>query len=186
MSDSVGGISRTVNYKGNRIDIGGHRFFSKSDRVMEWWLQRMPLQKLASDATTVYRGESRRLERTLRPDPDTTDRVMLLRRRKSRIYFLRKFFDYPLRLNADTVAKLGFMRMVKIALSYARVPLFAIRNPEKSGGVLHQPIRPRTVPHVLQVVHGKGLGRKLFPDQRGVGRSEDQGAIDRQSRSTTS
>ena len=36
--DYVGGISRTANYKGNRIDIGGHRFFSKSDRVMEWWL----------------------------------------------------------------------------------------------------------------------------------------------------
>ena len=31
----VGGISKTVNYKGNRIDIGGHRFFSKSDRVMK-------------------------------------------------------------------------------------------------------------------------------------------------------
>ena len=30
----MGDIARTVNYKGNRIDIGGHRFFSKSDRVM--------------------------------------------------------------------------------------------------------------------------------------------------------
>ena len=36
--------SRTVNYKGNRIDIGGHRFFSKSDRVMDWWLACMPLE----------------------------------------------------------------------------------------------------------------------------------------------
>ncbi len=33
--DCVGGISRTVNYRGNRIDIGGHRFFSKSDWVMD-------------------------------------------------------------------------------------------------------------------------------------------------------
>jgi monoamine oxidase len=88
MSASVGGISRTVKYKGNGIDLGGHRFFSKSDRVMEWWLQRMPLQKLASDAATVYRGESRHMEANADgPDPDTTDRVMLLRRRKSRIFF---------------------------------------------------------------------------------------------------
>jgi protoporphyrinogen oxidase len=35
-SPHIGGISRTANYKGNRMDIGGHRFFSKSDRVMQW------------------------------------------------------------------------------------------------------------------------------------------------------
>ncbi|MGQ9503872.1 MAG: NAD(P)/FAD-dependent oxidoreductase [Thermogutta sp.] len=130
MSDSVGGISRTVNYKGNRIDLGGHRFFSKSDRVMEWWLQRMPLQKLAPDTTTVYQAKSHHLEADARaPDPNTTDRVMLLRRRKSRIYFLRKFFDYPLRLNTDTVAKLGLIRMARIVLSYGWAALFATRNP---------------------------------------------------------
>ncbi|MDP4266742.1 MAG: NAD(P)-binding protein, partial [Bacteroidota bacterium] len=44
MSDEIGGISKTTNYKGNRIDLGGHRFFSKSDRVMDWWLNIMPLQ----------------------------------------------------------------------------------------------------------------------------------------------
>src|SRR5277367_703342 len=42
-SEYMGGISRTVRYKGNRIDIGGHRFFSKSDRVMAWWLDILPL-----------------------------------------------------------------------------------------------------------------------------------------------
>jgi len=47
-STHMGGISRTVNYKGNRIDIGGHRFFSKSDRVMEWWFQHLPMQKNGS------------------------------------------------------------------------------------------------------------------------------------------
>src|ERR1035438_762881 len=50
-SGYMGGISRTVNYKGNRIDIGGHRFFSKSDRVMKWWLQMIPLQ--ASEGGTA-------------------------------------------------------------------------------------------------------------------------------------
>ena len=42
--DFMGGISRTVLYKGNRMDIGGHRFFSKSDRVMDWWTAVMPVQ----------------------------------------------------------------------------------------------------------------------------------------------
>ena len=47
-STYMGGISRTVNYKGNRIDIGGHRFFSKSDRVMRWWIDQLPLEERAS------------------------------------------------------------------------------------------------------------------------------------------
>src|ERR1700729_3166170 len=41
-SQEIGGISRTIRYKGNRMDIGGHRFFSKSDRVMQWWVDLMP------------------------------------------------------------------------------------------------------------------------------------------------
>ena len=41
-SGDIGGISRTIRYKGNRMDIGGHRFFSKSDRVMQWWMDLMP------------------------------------------------------------------------------------------------------------------------------------------------
>lgn len=43
-TDQIGGISRTVNYKGNRMDIGGHRFFSKDERVMDFWGNLMPLQ----------------------------------------------------------------------------------------------------------------------------------------------
>ncbi len=132
MSDCVGGISRTVNYKGNRIDIGGHRFFSKSDRVMDWWLRMMPLQKRSAAAgEAIHRQTSRQLETTADgPDPDATDRVMLVRRRKSRIYFLRKLFDYPLRLNADTIAKLGFARTFRIAVSYAWSALFATKTPK--------------------------------------------------------
>ena len=98
----MGGIARTVNYNGNRIDIGGHRFFSKSDRVMEWWLDMLPLEDAAG-------GDSRRSPtRTqaahackataLAPTPNATDEVMLVRDRASRIYFLRQFFDYPITL----------------------------------------------------------------------------------------
>src|SRR5271169_5070044 len=67
---SVGGISRTVNYKGNRIDIGGHRFFSKSDRVMEWWLKMMPLDAGQGPAAVTDPSSA--------TDPDA---VMLLRPR---------------------------------------------------------------------------------------------------------
>ncbi len=38
----VGGIARTVHYKNYRFDIGGHRFFSKSSEVTEWWQRRLP------------------------------------------------------------------------------------------------------------------------------------------------
>jgi protoporphyrinogen oxidase len=113
-SDCMGGISRTVNYKGNRIDIGGHRFFSKSDRVMEWWLRMLPLQGSESGSA----------------DPATADRVMLLRSRKSRIYYLRRFFDYPISLSKDTLLKLGLWRTFKIGMSYIQSALFPLKPEE--------------------------------------------------------
>jgi len=129
MTDYTGGISRTANYKGNRIDIGGHRFFSKSDRVMDWWLDRMPIQKLAEGQATIdYRGRSRQVAGgDAAPDPETTDGVLLLRRRKSRIYFLRRLFEYPIQLSGDTVRKLGLIRMVRIGCSYLWAMAFPFR-----------------------------------------------------------
>jgi len=38
----VGGIARTVKKGGYRYDIGGHRFFSKSEEVTRWWKKRLP------------------------------------------------------------------------------------------------------------------------------------------------
>ena len=59
-STYMGGIARTHNYKGNRIDLGGHRFFSKSDRVMEWWLGRLPVERTGEAAHKLgYHGSSR-------------------------------------------------------------------------------------------------------------------------------
>ena len=43
-SNDIGGISKTVKYKGNRIDIGGHRFFTKSDEVNKIWREILPPQ----------------------------------------------------------------------------------------------------------------------------------------------
>ena len=109
-SGVVGGLAQSVNYKGNRIDIGGHRFFSKSDWVMQWWLRMLPL---AADA-----GES-------------DERVMLVRRRLSRIYFAGKFFDYPLKANFETALKLGLRRCLALGASYAWAKLFP-RRPERT------------------------------------------------------
>jgi protoporphyrinogen oxidase len=104
----IGGISKTVNYKGNRIDIGGHRFFSKSKRVMTWWQNIMPVE--GSPATNS--------DDCL--DPNTSDCVLLIRNRLSRILFLRKFFDYPLSLSLNTFRNLGLARLVRATLSYAK------------------------------------------------------------------
>jgi protoporphyrinogen oxidase len=129
-TDYVGGISRTVNYKGNRIDIGGHRFFSKSDRVMRWWLNILPMQAIEGDqAQITYQQKTTNVAAHPRPaDPERDDRVMLVRNRKSRIYFMRKFFTYPITLSADTLSKLGLVKTIRIGLSYLRSLLFPIKN----------------------------------------------------------
>ncbi|MGC8764191.1 MAG: NAD(P)/FAD-dependent oxidoreductase [Acidobacteriota bacterium] len=140
----LGGIARTVAYKGNRMDIGGHRFFSKSDRVMEWWLQRLPLQGAparddlllgrsveTAGTARVRRPGQREAEERPAPDPEREDRVMLLRRRLSRILYLRRFFPYPLSLGLETLRNLGPARLFRIGASYLRAAAFPIR-PEKS------------------------------------------------------
>jgi protoporphyrinogen oxidase len=124
-SDAVGGISRTVNYKGYRMDIGGHRFFSKSDWVMDWWREILPLEASGggASATITYRSRQREVPvppvDAAAPAAADPDKVMLLRPRLSRIYFLRKFFDYPLKLNITTIANLGPIRFARICASYA-------------------------------------------------------------------
>jgi len=136
-SGYMGGISRTVNYKDNRIDIGGHRFFSKSDRVMNWWLDRLPLQAVNGDYGITYHGMTRLIEKRRQAgqppggdavDPKQQDRVMLLRPRQSRIYYLRRFFDYPIRLSGRTLRNLGLWRVMRITLSYLRIALFPLRE----------------------------------------------------------
>jgi len=132
-SAEVGGLSRTVNFKGNRIDIGGHRFFSKSSRVMEWWRDILPIQGApSSDQLERLNGSSSNLASPSLvpggPDPEKTDLVMLVRKRLSRIFYLRRFFDYPVSLSSDTIAGLGARRVVRIGLSYLRSRLAPIRN----------------------------------------------------------
>ena len=137
-NNRIGGISCTICHNGNRIDIGGHRFFSKSDRVMDWWTEIMPVAKSETDRQLAiqYQNHQRvvRLSDTaeghdgMTADPDC---VMLVRPRKSRIYFMRSFFDYPLSLSVDTLRRLGFMRTFRIVRSYFASRI-SQRKPEKT------------------------------------------------------
>jgi len=124
VDSQVGGIAKTVEYHGNRIDIGGHRFFSKTDSIVDWWLDVLPLERgarLDDHTEAAFDG----------PDPETTDEVMLSRSRLSRIYFLRKFFDYPVSLGMSTIRNLGLVRTARIGVSYLAARLRPIR-PEKN------------------------------------------------------
>ena len=97
----VGGLSKTVNYKGNKIDIGGHRFFSKSERVLEWWLKFLPVKEEVPGAGIKIQYQNKEALIPQTGDLRDDEKVMLLRPRKSRILFRRNFFDYPLKLNLE-------------------------------------------------------------------------------------
>jgi protoporphyrinogen oxidase len=130
----VGGISKTINYRGNRMDLGGHRFFSKSDWVMRWWQDVLPVAENQIDPAvplrTTYQGQSKefipRIGASASPDA-----VMLVRQRLSRIFYRRRFFDYPLKLSTGTLTKMGALETFRIGLSYARARV-AHRRPHKS------------------------------------------------------
>ena len=115
-SDCFGGISKTVEYKGNRMDMGGHRFFSKVPEVNTWWENMLPTQGarpkddiiLGRDITIKEGG----------PNPEKTDRVMLRRHRVSRILFMDKFYDYPISMKKETFTNMGFVNTVKCGFSY--------------------------------------------------------------------
>lgn len=131
-SEVVGGISRTVDFNGYRMDLGGHRFFSKSDWVMDWWQRILPLEAGAcgdGPVTLSYQNRHRRLDRRASPLlPADSAQVMLLRDRQSRIYFGRRLYDYPIKLNLRTIGNLGPWRCARIAASLAWSSLFPRRR----------------------------------------------------------
>ncbi|MBR3026356.1 MAG: NAD(P)/FAD-dependent oxidoreductase [Oscillospiraceae bacterium] len=115
-SSEIGGISRTVKYRGNRMDIGGHRFFSKDKEVTDWWENMMPTQGKPS-FDDIKLGRVKKLKAG-GPDPEETDRVMLVRNRVSRIYYKKKFFDYPISMKMQTIKNMGFASTVSAGCSY--------------------------------------------------------------------
>lgn len=117
-SQEIGGISKTVKYHGNRMDIGGHRFFSKDERVMKFWSDLMPVQGVNSLDDEKLKREKPLVEGG--PNPNTEDNVMLIRHRVSRIYYLKKFFDYPISMKIETFKNMGFIRTIKAGFSYLK------------------------------------------------------------------
>ena len=129
LDTQVGGISKTINHRGNRMDLGGHRFFSKSDWVMNWWQNLLPVAagENIADLKLTYQGASRPFAPATSA-AGSPDEVMLVRSRLSRIYYRRKFFDYPLKMNLATMNNLGLGYMSGVGISYARARLFPRRQ----------------------------------------------------------
>lgn len=124
----IGGISRTEVYNEHRMDIGGHRFFSKSQEVNDWWENVMPMQgapayddDLLGRDVPISKGG---------PDPAKEDRVMLNRTRISHIYYNRRFFEYPVKMNMDTFKKMGFGTTMQAGFSY--LGSMVAKKPENS------------------------------------------------------
>lgn len=138
----MGGISKTVDYKGNRMDMGGHRFFSKVKRVNDWWEEMLPMQgRPAYD--DIILGTKKKLKNG-GPDPEKSDRVMLTRNRVSRIYFNSKFYDYPISLKPETFTNMGLVTTIEVGFSYI-------------ASMLHK--RPE---HSLEDFYINRFGKKLY------------------------
>lgn len=120
-SNVIGGISQTFEYKGNRMDIGGHRFFTKNDLVMDIWKELMkPQGAPALDEKLL--NENKQYEG--KADPEKEDDVFLTRRRVSRIYYLGKFFDYPISMKPRTFLNMGFFRTMSAGFGYIHSCIF--------------------------------------------------------------
>ena len=120
-SNVIGGISQTFEYKGNRMDIGGHRFFTKNDLVMDVWKELMkPQGAPALDEKLL--NENKQYEG--KADPEKEDDVFLTRRRVSRIYYLGKFFDYPISMKPKTFLNMGFFRTMSAGFGYIHSCIF--------------------------------------------------------------
>ena len=114
----IGGLATTFNYDGNFADIGPHRFFTKNEQVMQFWESLMPLQgEKALDDIIL----GRELDFGYGcANPEKQDNVFLKRRRFSRIFYLKKFFDYPVKLNFKTIINLGLFRTMCCGFSYIK------------------------------------------------------------------
>ena len=121
-TQDFGGISKTVKHNGNRMDIGGHRFFSKDERVMNFWSEIMPIQGKNS-FDDIELNKEKPLEPD-GPDPEKEDNVMLIRQRVSRIYYSKKFFDYPISMKLQTFKNIGLGMTIKAGFSYLKSVIF--------------------------------------------------------------
>lgn len=126
-SDSVGGISKTISHNGNKMDLGGHRFFTKNKEVEKLWFDILPLQGKPAYDDKILQTKKEFLGKK---DPEKEDKVMLIRNRISRIYYNKKFFDYPISLSMKTIKNMGFLTTIKCGFSYL---YSCIRKKEESN-----------------------------------------------------
>ncbi|MFW2487153.1 NAD(P)/FAD-dependent oxidoreductase [Clostridium chromiireducens] len=120
-SEFIGGISRTAVYNDNRMDLGGHRFFTKNKQVMNIWKELMPIQGYPSIDDIIL---NRKLELEENgPDPEEGEKVLLKRSRTSRIFYLRNFFNYPITLSFETFYNMGIIRTIKAGIGYIKACL---------------------------------------------------------------
>ena len=130
-SNQVGGIAKTVEHNGNRMDLGGHRFISNSEEVKNWWED-----ILSKQGQPAY--DDRKLKRYVQtspggPDPEFEDEVMLVRKRISSIYFNEKFFEYPVKLNSTTIKNMGLGQTAKAGFSYLESSIFKKKENNLEG-----------------------------------------------------
>ena len=126
-TEAIGGISQTVNYRGNRIDIGGHRFFSKSEWVMRWWFNILPIRNSEKNIVTSYQNKQSSIDTTNYID-DSAEDFFEVRPRKSRIFYRRRFFDYPVKFNLNTLLSFGILKSLRIGMSLIYIRFFPIKN----------------------------------------------------------
>ncbi|WP_238858806.1 NAD(P)/FAD-dependent oxidoreductase [Clostridium sp. YIM B02569] len=120
-SEFVGGISRTAVYKNNRMDLGGHRFFTKNKQVMNIWKELMPIQGHSSKDDIILNKKLELEENG--PNPEEDEKVLLKRSRTSRIFYLRNFFNYPITLSFETFYNMGILRTIKAGIGYIKACL---------------------------------------------------------------
>ena len=114
----VGGISKTITYNNNKMDLGGHRFFSKSEVINDLWKELLPIQGKQSIDDKLTGNTKPVLKKG--PNPEKEDRVFLIRNRVSRIYYNRKFFDYPVSLTFKTIKLMGVKNTMIVGFSYLK------------------------------------------------------------------
>ncbi len=114
----VGGISKTINYSGNRMDLGGHRFFTKEKQINNIWQEILPVQGKGSYDDILLKSNKNFSPKG--PNPEKEDKVFLIRNRVSRIYYSKKFFDYPVNLSFNTIKNLGLIKTIQSGFSYLK------------------------------------------------------------------
>ena len=114
----IGGLARTMNFDGNRMDIGGHRFFSKDASIVKLWHELLPAQGAPAFDDKILERESVLIEGGA--DPEQVDEVFLNRNRVSRIFYHGKFFSYPISLSWETIKNLGLFEIISIGVSFLK------------------------------------------------------------------